>query len=125
MDYVVRRLLQHFQFSYALVNSVDARQMMKPLSSNFVPVIALVHEFAAHLKPPGEMALALGWATEVVFSAERVLDSVRDESPYIDDYRLHVLPQGPPELPPADDHDAVSRQPTAQPSIRPAGNQND
>src|SRR5213078_807362 len=29
MDYLVCRLLQHFRFSYALVNSVDARQMMK------------------------------------------------------------------------------------------------
>ena len=74
MDYLVRRLLQDFQFSYALVNSVDARQIMKPLSSSFVPVVALVHEFASHLKPPGEMADALSWATEVVFSAERVFE---------------------------------------------------
>ena len=83
MDYIVRRLLRNFQFSYALVNSIDARQMMKPLSSRFVPVVALVHEFASHLKPPGEMAHALSWATEVVFSAERVLESVRAESPQI------------------------------------------
>ena len=102
MDHLVRRLLQNFQFSYALVNSVDARQIMKPLSSSFVPVVALVHEFASHLKPPGEMADALSWATEVVFSAERVFESVRAESPQIDDYRVHILPQGPPELPPVE-----------------------
>jgi glycosyltransferase involved in cell wall biosynthesis len=125
MDYLVRRLLQRFQFSYALVNSVDARQMMKPLSSSFVPVVALVHEFASHLKPLGEMAVALAWATEVVFSAERVLDSVRDESPYIDDYRLHVLPQGPPELPPAGRKDQVPGEAAVRSSIRPAGHEND
>ncbi|MEJ0075851.1 MAG: rhamnan synthesis F family protein [Alphaproteobacteria bacterium] len=125
MDYLVRCLLQSFQFSYALVNSVDARQMMKPLSSGFVPVVALVHEFASHLKPHGEMAVALAWATEVVFSAERVLDSVRAESPYIDDYRLHILPQGPPELPPADTKDQVPGEAALRSNIRPAGHEND
>jgi len=125
MDYLVARLLQHFEFSYALVNSVDARQMMKPLSSSFVPVVALVHEFASHLKPPGEMALALGWATEVVFSAERVLDSVRDESPYIDDYRIHVLPQGPPELPLADEKGPPSILEGLRSRIRPVGHERD
>jgi len=121
MDYLVRRLLEHFQFSYALVNSIDARQIMKPLSCSFVPVVALVHEFASHLKPPGEMAVALGWATEVVFSAERVLDSVRDESPYIDDYRIHVLPQGPPDLPPTEPTGDVPISPDVKSRIRPAG----
>jgi glycosyltransferase involved in cell wall biosynthesis len=124
MDYLVRRLLRHFQFAYALVNSIDARQMMKPLSSSFVPVVTLVHEFASHLKPAGEMAVALAWATEVVFSAERVLDSVRAESPYIDDYRVHVLPQGPPELPAVDSQGRASALTDVQPGIRPAGHEN-
>ena len=125
MDYIVRKLLRHFQFSYALVNSIDARQMMKPLSYSFVPVVALIHEFASHLKPPGEMALALGWATEVVFSAERVLESVRAESPYIQDYRLHVLPQGPSELPPVEAQNRTPIQNAVQSGIRPAGHESD
>jgi glycosyltransferase involved in cell wall biosynthesis len=125
MDYLVRRLLQHFQFSYALVNSIDARQMMKPLSSCFVPVVGLVHEFASHLKPPGEMALALGWATDVIFSAERVLDSVRDESPYIDDYRIHVLPQGPPELPPGESQKQTATLTDIKSRIQPVGHEGD
>ena len=125
MDHLVRRLLQDFEFSYALVNSVDARQIMKPLSSSFVPVVALVHEFASHLKPPGEMADALSWATEVVFSAERVFESVRAESPQIADYRVHILPQGPPELPPAENENRASIQTDVPSRVRPAGHEND
>jgi glycosyltransferase involved in cell wall biosynthesis len=125
MDHLVRLLARHFQFSYALVNSIDARQIMKPLSSSFVPVVALVHEFASHLTPPGEMALALGWATEVVFSAERVLNSVRAESPYIQDYRIHILPQGAPDLPAAANEDCAPIQKDVQSRIRPAGHESD
>ncbi|MGB9365910.1 MAG: rhamnan synthesis F family protein [Xanthobacteraceae bacterium] len=125
MDYLVRRLVRHFQFSYALVNSIDARLMMKPLSMSFVPVVALIHEFASHLKPPGEMADALSWATKVVFSAERVFDSVRAESPEIDDHRVHILPQGPPELPPVENENRASVQTDVQSLVRPAGHEND
>ena len=125
MDYLVRHLLRHFQFSFALVNSIEARLIMKPLSASFVPVVALIHEFASHVKPPGEMALALGWATEVVFSAERVLESLRADSPYIQDYRVHVLPQGPPELPPVEIRNQDAIQTTVQPSIRPTGHESD
>lgn len=125
MDYLVRRLVQHFQFSYALVNSIDARLMMKPLSSSFVPVVALIHEFASHLEPPGEMADALSWATKIVFSAERVFDSVRAESPHFDDHRVHILPQGPPQLPPAENETRASIQTDVQSRVRPAGHETD
>lgn len=125
MDYLVRRLLRHFQFSYALVNSIDARLMMKPLSSRFVPVLALIHEFASHLKPPGEMADALSRATKVVFSAERVFDSVRAESPHIDDHRVHILPQGPSELPPAESENRASIQTDIRSRVRPADHESD
>lgn len=123
MDHLVHRLAQHFQFSFALVNSIDARLMMKPLSSRFVPVVALIHEFASHLKPAGEMANALSWATKVVFSAARVFDSVRAESPQIDDHRVHILPQGPPDLPP--DENRASVQTDVRSRVRPAGHEND
>ena len=82
MDYLVRSLLQNFQFSYALVNSVDARQMMKPLSSSLCASrrpgsrICISPEAA---RRDGSMRSV--WATEVVFSAERVFESVRAESP--------------------------------------------
>jgi glycosyltransferase involved in cell wall biosynthesis len=125
MDYLVRRLVQHFRFSYALVSSIDARGMMQPLSMSFVPVVALIHEFASHLKPPGEMADALSWATKIVFSAERVFDSVRAESPEIDDHRIHIVPQGPPELPQLETDSSAPVQSDVRSRVRPAGHEDD
>ena len=52
-------------------------------------------------------------------------NSVRAESPQIADYRVHILPQGPPELPPAENEDRASIQTDVQSRVRPAGHEND
>lgn len=122
--HLVRHLLLAYRFSYAIANSIDSRIMMKPLSCAFVPVIALVHEFATYLVPRGEMGRELGWATQTVFSAQRVLESARAEYPSVDNYRLHVLPQGPVEVPAAQPQESPSSQLSLRDAMRPPGGDN-
>jgi glycosyltransferase involved in cell wall biosynthesis len=117
---LVRRLVATYELSYAIANSIDTRIMMEPLANAFVPVIALVHEFASYLTK-GEMGRALGWATQTVFSAERVLESVRIEYPSIDNYRIHIAPQGPSELPEATPKEAAVSRQSLEALIRPPG----
>ena len=118
---MIERIVSAYAPSYAIGNSIDTRIMLEPLANAFVPVMALVHEFASYL-PEGEMGRALGWATQSVFSADRVLNSARDDYPSIDNYRLHVLPQGPSELPEADGEDArIDPRQALEALIRPPG----
>jgi glycosyltransferase involved in cell wall biosynthesis len=119
--HLVRRLLSAYRPCYAIANSIDTRIMMKPLTCAFVPVVALVHEFASYLTPKGEMGRALGWATQSVFSAERVLQSARSEYPSLDNYNLHVLPQGPVEVPAAQAKERADTDQLIQRAMRPPG----
>ena len=122
-EYLVRRLLSTYGFSYAIANSIDSRLVVKPLAYAFVPVVALVHEFASYLSPAGEMGRELGWATQSVFSSKRVLELVRAEYPNVDNYRIHILPQGPPELPPAGPEAKAHAEHTLKAAMRPAGSE--
>ncbi len=121
MDYLVDRLVATYQFVYAIANSIDSRLIMKPLTCAFVPVVALVHEFANHLSPAGEMGRALEWATKVVFSATRVAASVQTEYPSINNRTIHVLPQGPCIVPRGADQKCEKDAALLQSVMRPLG----
>jgi glycosyltransferase involved in cell wall biosynthesis len=123
MDYLIDRLLARYQFVYAIANSIDSRLIMKPLTCAFVPVVALVHEFANHLSPVGEMGRALEWATKVVFSATRVAASVQTEYPSINSRRINVLPQGPCIVPRGTDKECEQDAALLQSVMRPLGSE--
>ena len=120
--YVIDRLLDSYEFSYAIVNSIDSRVVLQPLAHAFVPTIALVHEFASYLSPLGEMSRSLRWATEIVFSAERVANSMLAESSTAPALKVHVVPQGPSELPFALDRSENARDGAVlRSAMRPPG----
>jgi glycosyltransferase involved in cell wall biosynthesis len=102
-EYLVKRLLASYDISYSIANSIDSRIMLKPLACALIPVVTLVHEFPTYLRIKGEMGRALEWSTQTVFSTEAVLASVRVEYPNVDNWLVHVLPQGPSDLPAARD----------------------
>jgi glycosyltransferase involved in cell wall biosynthesis len=93
-DYVVGCLHDQFNFRFALVNSIESRVVLKPLADRFIPVVSLVHEFAAYTRPRNAFTEALLWSNEVVFSANITLQSVLQESSCSDARAVHVLPQG-------------------------------
>jgi glycosyltransferase involved in cell wall biosynthesis len=125
-EYLVRRLNQTFRISYVIANSIDTRIVMKPFVCACVPVVALVHEFASYLPTKGEMGRQLEWASDTVFSAERVAASARADYPNLDNGRIHVLPQGPPELPPAPERKEIEQErKSLRAAMRPPGSEND
>ena len=121
-EYLVRRLNQTFRISYVIANSIDSRIVMQPFVCACVPVVALVHEFASYLRTKGEMGRQLEWATDTVFSAERVAASARADYPNLDNGRIHILPQGSPELPPAPERKEIEQERRSlRAAMRPPG----
>ena len=102
-EYIAKRLKESYPIKYAIVNSIDSRTMLKPLMCALIPTVTLVHEFAIDLRTrgqaPGEMGRWLEWTNQIVFPAEIVAESVRAEYPHLVERPVHILPQGPLELP--------------------------
>jgi len=124
--YIVKRLLATYSISFAIANSIDTRTMLPPLSSSFVPIVMLVHEFAADLnrydRPVGEMGRALEWTTQIVFSSKFAAESARADYPHLDERPVHILPQGPSELPPRGNSTTRQLQDDAlRKAMRPSG----
>lgn len=122
---IARRLKATYDIKYAIVNSIDSRTLLKPLTCELIPTVTLVHEFAADVRqrnqPPGEMGRWLEWTNEIVFSAEIVAASVRDEYPHLVERPVHILPQGMCELPPRNKPVQKSSAGDLRQTMRPPG----
>jgi glycosyltransferase involved in cell wall biosynthesis len=98
---VAERLVSTYQPLYAIANSVVGHLMIPPLVLEGVPVVALVHEFAAYIRPLPRMKDAFYWARHILFPAHIVADSsFRAFQDLKTRTGLHVLPQGRANLPP-------------------------
>ncbi len=93
-DSVIGRLHDQFRFRFAFVNSIESRIVLKALGVRFVPVVSLVHEFAAYTRPPEAFPEALLWSSEAVFSANITRQSVLEHTECADARSLHTIPQG-------------------------------
>ena len=97
---VAERLVQAYRPLYAVSNSVVTAPLAPPLAALGVPVVALVHEFAAYTRPLDWMRSVLDWATHIVFPAEIVAESSFENFPGFEERRgIHVLAQGRQMLP--------------------------
>jgi glycosyltransferase involved in cell wall biosynthesis len=112
MKALVSRVLAAYPVSYAIVNSISSWMIVPPLGRALVPSVLLLHEFASYTRPKSAMYQGLEWATEIVFSAELVARSARDEHSELMQRPVHILPQGQCDLPPA-------RQKTDRPGLPP------
>jgi hypothetical protein len=124
--YIIKELLANYSISFAIVNSIDSRATLQPLTLSFVPTVTLVHEFPDDLtrdgRPAGAMGRALDWTTQIVFSSKYAADAARADYPDLEGRRTHILPQGPSELPPRGN--SLSRQQQASTlynAMRPPG----
>lgn len=79
---------------FAIVNSIESRDILKHLTKQFVPTIMLMHEFSSYTRPLESVRQALAWATKIVFSAQLVLDSAVSEHPNLAYLGCEVIPQG-------------------------------
>jgi glycosyltransferase involved in cell wall biosynthesis len=126
-EYIAKRLKATYPIKYALVNSIDSRTMLKPLTCEMIPTVTLVHEFAADVRhrgqPAGEMGRWLQWTNQIVFSAQIVAKSVNDEYPHLVDRPVHILPQGPSELPPRQAPAQQLQSQALRDEVRPPGDE--
>jgi len=122
MKHLVRHMLAAYPASFAIVNSIASWMSVPPLGRALVPVVLLVHEFASYTRPKSAMQQGLHWATQLVFSADLVAGSARDEHPDLMRRPIHILPQGRCDLPPVRETvEAVTPVPDLARAFRPPG----
>ncbi|MDQ2137360.1 rhamnan synthesis F family protein [Alcaligenaceae bacterium B3P038] len=95
-----RAIVHQYAPAFAIVNSVESRMVTEGIVTSGVPVVALVHEFAAYTKPTGTLQRLYELATEIVFPAEVVRQSSLDAYPILRVRSSRVLPQGQSRVPP-------------------------
>jgi glycosyltransferase involved in cell wall biosynthesis len=128
-SWLARRIAQVYRPLYVIANSVETRALSVALADQGVPIIALVHEFSAYVKPTGTLKLLYKRAAEIVFPAEIVRLSSQIDYPFLRFRHTHVLPQGPSEAPsargPARHAQWTEKKPTIRNRLRPEGAQED
>src|SRR6185437_11074839 len=97
--YIVRRMSSSYSIVYAIANSAESRFFIPALATAFIPVVALIHEFASYTHPKGGLGEALDWSTQIVFSSDVTADSAKAEYSRLAKRTVHVLPQGQCDVP--------------------------
>jgi glycosyltransferase involved in cell wall biosynthesis len=100
VDALARRLVQHYSPKYLVANSVETRYFVPAFERAGVPAIALIHEFSSNIRPLGSLGHLLDSASEIVFSAQIVADSLLTDYPSLEARQFKILPQGVSRLPP-------------------------
>ena len=96
---LIQKLVSIYRPSYAIANSAETRLYVRDFDDQRVPVVALVHEFAEYTRPAGTLAQLYAAASAIVFPADLVAQSSYDEYPALYDREVHVIPQGPTQIP--------------------------
>ena len=55
---------------YAIVNSIVSASAIEPISKQGIPVICLIHEFSAYIKPVDMVYKAAIWSNTIIFSTD-------------------------------------------------------
>jgi glycosyltransferase involved in cell wall biosynthesis len=90
----ITQLCQRFHFTFALVNSIESRAVLSPLSSNFVPTISLIHEFAAYTRPRDAFIEAILWSSSIIFSTAITKENAISQHSNLGEWSASILPQG-------------------------------
>ncbi|WP_188394029.1 rhamnan synthesis F family protein [Mesorhizobium sp. SARCC-RB16n] len=72
---IAERIAEVYAPLYAVANSVETRVIVPHLVAMGVPTVALVHEFAAYVRPVDSMRQVYDFASHVVFPARVVAES--------------------------------------------------
>ncbi|MFZ4775461.1 MAG: rhamnan synthesis F family protein [Terrimicrobiaceae bacterium] len=99
MDCELTQLAAKCRPEFAIVNSIEATEVLESLWRHDIPAIHLVHEFATYIRPRSRLEKSACFSSAMVFSAEIVRDSAVGTFPQIATQRKNILPQGICELP--------------------------
>ena len=91
---VVQDLCRRFNFTGAIINSIESRAVLAALWRAGVPTVSLLHEFAAYTRPANAFPRALFWSTKAVFSTRITRDDAFQRLELRDAANLAILPQG-------------------------------
>ena len=87
-----------FAPAFAIVNSIESREALIPLSKAGVPSVLLVHEFVS-LCMKLDMPTVVRSAGQMVFSAQRVWEAAVEAFPPLAGRRANIITQGPSRIP--------------------------
>jgi glycosyltransferase involved in cell wall biosynthesis len=92
---IAERIVEAYRPLYAIANSIETRPMVPHLVALGVPTVALVHEFAAYVRPLAAMRQVYDFASHVVFPARIVAESSTRVFPDLDARAgIHIKAQG-------------------------------
>ena len=124
---VAYNLAHTYKPLFVIANTAESRYLAAALAQVKVPVVALIHEFAAGLFPKGTMQSVFDWSSEIVFPASVVRDSFLPGYQSLRYKRARILCQGQSVVPPrVHDNTRDPSQPTRDEllaKLRPTGNE--
>ena len=83
---------------YALVNSIVSAPIIQPLRSCGIPVLTLIHEFSAYIRPADAVRNVTLWSNRLIFSSPLTREDMLKRYFFIEESKTEVLPQGPCKL---------------------------
>ena len=130
MHRIAQRLVSTYSPRYAIANSIETSALVAPLAQLGVPVVALVHEFAAYTRPRSKLSNVFDWASDIVFPARMVADSSLEQFAGLETRSgIHLQAQGRSEIPlasarPREKTKEKKRPPIVTQDLRPKGREN-
>ncbi len=94
MDAIVSEICQVHGIAYAVVNSAESRNILPSLKAAGVPVVSLLHEFAAYTRPRSSFADIFDNSDQVIFSTRITLENALEELQMTRGAAIHIMPQG-------------------------------
>jgi glycosyltransferase involved in cell wall biosynthesis/ubiquinone/menaquinone biosynthesis C-methylase UbiE len=94
LDRDIKAITAQHPLTFAIVNSVESRRVLKALKNEAVPTVTLIHEFSAYTRPRSAIPDVIVQSTMTVFSTKITLENA------VSDFRLnpgssiYVEPQG-------------------------------
>lgn len=123
--YLVKRVLEQGDVSYAIVSSIESKDIVSSLTLASIPSVSVIHEFSSYSRPLRAVRESLGWATELLFSTNATAESFRKEHAGLNQRQTHLLPQGLCSLQtPMEDEDREAEREKLRQAMRPAGSEN-
>lgn len=113
LDRELTQLKRRTSPEFAIVNSIEATEVLDELWRHDVPVLHLIHEFAAYTRPRKRFEKSASLSHAMVFSADIVRKNAIGTCPDIRKLEKNILPQGLcalPENPMSDAEKAKERE---------------
>lgn len=127
LDFVLwrelRRLKRATIVDYAIVNSIESVEALEAFWKADVPVIHLVHEYAAYAFPHARFVQTALYSDCIIFPAKTVRDDAADKCEQIGRRETTVMAQGvcPPPASQAPEQESQAERHLIQSAFRPPG----